>query len=498
MQQSFLRRWLRPEYGVGAIVILGLSFLALPFLPMPDPPLAGWGAFLGRFHPLLVHFPIVLVVIPLLLEAAAWLARQEAFLKLVPLFWALAALSCLAAVVAGYLLYASGEYTGELIRRHLWAGIVLVILVLATGVLSVHRRVRSSGWWYGLYLAGALLSNSAVVYAGHLGGSLTHGEDFLVDAFPGWGYEATLVESLPREELLVFRDLIMPGLETRCMSCHNSQRKKGNLDMTTLAAIERGGESGKPMFVPTRPDTSELYHRVTLPADHDDRMPPEGRPSLSSDEIAILSWWIEEGADPDMRLGEGPSDAMRQALIERFLPRLVVSQRRRMRERRRIAALYRKLQTEVQDLGLVVEVDPESDSTLFALSMRFPPARVDDRTLARLMPRADVISKLSLVSSDVSDDGLRYVGRMQNLRELILQKTGVTGSGLRGLHSLPALEVLNLAHSSLNDSGAVNLVHMPSLTEVYIYNTAVSDSTVEALRFHLPDTEILRLEGPSY
>ncbi len=498
MQQSFLRRWLRPEYGVGAIVILGLSFLALPFIPLPDPPLAGWGAFIGRFHPLVVHFPIVLVVIPLLLEAAAWIGRQDVFLKLVPLFWALAALSCMAAVVAGYLLYASGEYGGELIRRHLWAGIVLVVLVLATGVLSVHSPVRSSRRWYGLYLAGALFTNGAVVYAGHLGGSLTHGEGFLADAFPGWGYQATLIESRPKEELLVFRDLIRPGLETRCMSCHNPQKAKGSLDMTSFASMARGGDSGKPLFVPQRPDSSELYRRVTLPVGHDDRMPPEGRPALSSDEIAILNWWIEEGAEHDMRLGEGPSDVMRQTLIERYLPRLIVSQRRRMRERRRLAALYRKLQSEVEDLGLVVEVDPDTDSTLFALSMRFPPERVDDRTLARLMPRADVFSKLSLISSDVTDDGLRYVGRMHNLRELILQKTGVTGAGLPRLQSLPALEVLNLAHSSLNDSGAVNLLHMPGLREVYLYNTAVSDSIFEALRLHLPDAEILKVEGPIY
>jgi hypothetical protein len=58
--------------------------------------------------------------------------------------------------------------------------------------------------------------------------------------------------------------------------------------------------------------------------------------------------------------------------------------------------------------------------------------------------------------------------------------------------------VLNLAHTALNDSESVNLLHMPSLQEVYVYNTAVSDSILEALRTHMPETDILEVEGPSY
>lgn len=498
MLKSLSRRWLRPELGIGAVALLGLSFLVLPFLPVPDPPLAGWGAFLGRFHPLVVHFPIVLVVIPLLLEGAARIGRQDAFFKLIPLFWGLAALSCMVAVLAGYLLYISGEYGGSLIRDHLWAGIILVLLVLFTGTLSLVPRVRRSTPWLAVYLAGAVLTNAVVVYAGHLGGSLTHGEGFVMNAFPGWGYQPTVLESSAREDLLVFRDIIMPGFETRCISCHNPQRAKGSLDMTSHSAMLRGGDSGRKLFFPSHPDSSELYRRITLPPGHNDRMPPEGRPSLTSDEVAILSWWIEEGADPEMRLGAGPDDLMTQNLLERYLPRLIVQQRRRMRERERIATLQRRLQDEIHELGLMIDVDPESDSTLFALSMRVPPYRVDDRTIAELEPHAELFSKLSLVSSDVTDEGLRHIARMENLRELILQKTRVTGAGIPHLQSLPALEVLNLAHSALSDSGAVHLLRMPSLREVYVYNTFVSDSLLEGLRLHLPDTEVSRTEGPTY
>ncbi|RXL90112.1 ribonuclease inhibitor, partial [Citrobacter sp. AAK_AS5] len=42
---------------------------------------------------------------------------------------------------------------------------------------------------------------------------------------------------------------------------------------------------------------SPLIKRLHLPADHDDRMPPAGKPQPSAEEIALLAWWIDAGAD---------------------------------------------------------------------------------------------------------------------------------------------------------------------------------------------------------
>jgi hypothetical protein len=40
---------------------------------------------------------------------------------------------------------------------------------------------------------------------------------------------------------------------------------------------------------------SELFRRVTLPADHKEFMPTDGKPALTPEEIALLKWWIDEG-----------------------------------------------------------------------------------------------------------------------------------------------------------------------------------------------------------
>ena len=70
---------------------------------------------------------------------------------------------------------------------------------------------------------------------------------------------------------------IQPLLETRCISCHGSTKQKGNLDLSTLEAAIKGGDSG-PGITPGNPAEGELLTRISLAHDDDDIMPPKGAP----------------------------------------------------------------------------------------------------------------------------------------------------------------------------------------------------------------------------
>ncbi len=85
-------------------------------------------------------------------------------------------------------------------------------------------------------------------------------------------------------------------LEAKCLSCHYPDKVKGELDMSTLASILKGGDSG-PAIDLKQPEKSEILLRVRLPHDDDDIMPPskKGKP-LSPEEIEQLSAWIKAGA----------------------------------------------------------------------------------------------------------------------------------------------------------------------------------------------------------
>lgn len=100
----------------------------------------------------------------------------------------------------------------------------------------------------------------------------------------------------------LFTDKIQPLFAGKCVSCHNPEKTKGKLQMHTAAALAAGGDSG-PTIVPGKPDESLLLQRISLPAGHDDIMPPEGDP-VTPEEIAAVRAWITEGATfpPDLTI----------------------------------------------------------------------------------------------------------------------------------------------------------------------------------------------------
>ena len=95
-----------------------------------------------------------------------------------------------------------------------------------------------------------------------------------------------------------FKKHIKPLLESRCVSCHSSTKQKGDLNLSTLLASSKGGDSGA-AITPNRPDDSLLIERISLPHDDEEIMPPKGEP-LNQEEISLLTSWIQNGAQwPD-------------------------------------------------------------------------------------------------------------------------------------------------------------------------------------------------------
>ena len=116
-----------------------------------------------------------------------------------------------------------------------------------------------------------------IFYTGHLGGNLTHGSTYLLEYAPN--VVRNLVgmpdKAIPREKVKVldsadvYLDLISPILDRRCVSCHNDDKKKGDLDLTSYANLALGGENGE-VVVPGDLNTSDIYRRITLSETHDD------------------------------------------------------------------------------------------------------------------------------------------------------------------------------------------------------------------------------------
>ncbi len=123
--------------------------------------------------------------------------------------------------------------------------------------------------------------------------SLTGGTLFLFTSL-------SLSVSAQTADKVDFGRQIKPIFEFSCLSCHMGEKPKGKLQLDTRAGALKGGENG-PVLVPGKPEESKIYKLTTLPAGHDDVMPPakKGGP-LAKDQTAALRRWIEQGAEwPD-------------------------------------------------------------------------------------------------------------------------------------------------------------------------------------------------------
>ena len=93
---------------------------------------------------------------------------------------------------------------------------------------------------------------------------------------------------------------VRPILSENCFKCHgpdpSSRKAKLRLDVAEVAKAERPESKGKFAIVPRHSERSELIRRVRS-HDPDERMPPEStHKTLTAQQIAILSQWIDNGA----------------------------------------------------------------------------------------------------------------------------------------------------------------------------------------------------------
>jgi len=133
----------------------------------------------GRLHPVLVHFPIALLLMAAAAECILVVAGDERWRLVGKVSLRAGAVSAVAAAAAGWLLAAAPSMDATpVLEWHRWLGTAvaaLAALAAIAGTAATPQRSRAT-WLYRacLFTAGALIP-----IAGHLGGVLVWGADFL-------------------------------------------------------------------------------------------------------------------------------------------------------------------------------------------------------------------------------------------------------------------------------------------------------------------------------
>ena len=92
------------------------------------------------------------------------------------------------------------------------------------------------------------------------------------------------------QEKVTYQDQILPLVENNCAKCHNPDKKKGDLDLTSYNGVMKGGGSG-PVVVSGNSDSSKLWKCITHA--EEPTMPPNKK--LADKEIDTFKKWIAGG-----------------------------------------------------------------------------------------------------------------------------------------------------------------------------------------------------------
>ena len=208
--ENFLFFWL----GLALVLSLAGDSLEIPaFLQV-----------LGRTHPLLLHFPIVLL---LMAVGLLWVSDEK--LKKAGTQILLFGANLTGITVVAGLILANEDYEGNALVWHQWLGVGSLFL----SVLIYFFREKSSVF---LRASSATLAVS-IILTGHFGANLTHGDDFLLAPI-----RSEEIELVTLEEAELFEHLVQPILESKCIACHKEGKIKGELRMDQLSGLQKGGK----------------------------------------------------------------------------------------------------------------------------------------------------------------------------------------------------------------------------------------------------------------
>jgi uncharacterized membrane protein len=453
-----------------AFLVLFADKLVLPYWLQP----------VGRMHPFLLHFPIVLLILAMIFELFRFSYGSDAtspYRQYADGFLLGGALLSGITVIMGLFLSREEGYAGETLILHKWTGVAIFYIASVIYLVSKKQWYKAPAAWLC-----AFVMVSALIMTGHYGATLSHGEDFILQPIIA-NIKAPVV---PIEKAIVFEHVIQPILDKKCTGCHNTNKLKGQLALTDSLSMLKGGKSGK-LFVPGNPDLSLMLERVHLSPEEKKHMPPAGKPQLTQEEIDLLALWIKDDADFHKKVTDLEAD---DSL--RLMATAVLKPEDEGAEKFDFSAAdektIAKLNTFYRTIAPIAIESPGLDVNIYNRSAY---------TVKQLEEMSDIkkqVVALNLDKMPVKDEDLKSVSQFENLRRLDLNFTDITDKALDALIPLKYLHTLSLSGTKITYSGLKQkIAAFKNLKTISLWNTGITSPDIAALK--QGNKEITFIEG---
>ncbi len=268
-----------------------------------------------------------------------------------------------------------------------------------------------------------------------------------------------------------FTQQIQPIFMKHCAGCHGEKKGMGKLRLHTPEAIQKKWGKDEHLIVKGKPEESELYERLVLPADHKKFMPKKGKP-LGAEKLSLIHQWIEQGAVfPVVAVAKPQAEADDKPAKEVPLPELPLPE---------VGAADSAAVEKLVDAGAQVS-SLYAGSSLLQVSFTLRGEPATDADVALLSDVAEQVYALNLAKSQISDQSLAVLSQLKNLSQLHLENSSVTDSGLAHLSGLASLQYLNLYGTGVTDAGVKHIEGLKHLRKLYVWQTKVSYDVAQGM-----------------
>lgn len=437
-----------------------------------------WGTFLGRFHPLLVHLPIGVFVLGFLFEIIYQLGFKKFIHSRKPIVitYILGLIFGICAAFTGWLLSLNGHYEFASLDSHKIVGIITLIVMLALIIFQI-RLGENKG------KQKLTLSFIAVIFigiTGHLGGNLTHGQNYLSEYAPrpfnsDISPENGLFDVSEPDSILIYKDIIQPILKSKCYGCHNSENNRGGLILENYSDLFKDENHDKPI-TPNDLRQSALYVRVSLPTNDKLLMPPRGD-HFGYTNLNILKYWIENGADSLAKFNNENMSNELIMLLQRDY-KLDFSYKPYY-EKVKLDSLAPDTKKVLIDSGLKFNYLAENN---YLLDISFTNDSIASEEISVLTKIANRITFLNLENSRLTDSLAKSLPPFPHLTRINLGKNKLSDEALQFLLEHIQLESINLNSTSVTHEFINKLVALRNLKRIYVADTEVKPEAFELLR----------------
>ena len=268
--------------------ILSLVLFGLLLIPLDGTVNNTFVFFIGRFHPIILHLPIGGLAALFVMEIINSYRPQLNLDSACSILLWFSVITVIPSAILGFVLASSGNYDDELLNLHKWLGWLTALVCV--WLLYFNSKSKKT---YRVFLYTNVIF---LLFAGHFGGQLTHGKDYLTKYMPISMKKVLNIDD-ERNYLVVDRKIdslstgatyytnqIKPIIENYCYKCHGQEKQKGDMRFDNIDwDMVNGFDAEK---------WNMMLNEINL-----GEMPPSDELQLSEDDRRILVDWITENLD---------------------------------------------------------------------------------------------------------------------------------------------------------------------------------------------------------